>query len=207
MALTQEDYDQALVIFDDLELEDAINDVRFEGFDVKEMFDKLWKKIKVNKVQGQKHLKIIVALGLFRGFGKNKTRKDILAKSSKDGAGKIESALNFFDAQVGKPDSRLMVTIPRIMICFPMSVYQMHQKNPQTKLTANFDLPLSLAYVGSPSVMSENLWREQRSNYVEWSMLMSELWKNPQSRADAEKFADLAYNNPMIKQDKRITSA
>lgn len=204
MSLNSADITASLDAFDDISITDIIDSIAYQGFDVATIFNAAWKIVK-KKPENKNLLAVLISLGLFRGFGGNKTIDQIAGKSSAVGAAKIKSACNVFGIKLGKPSTRDTITIPRLMICFPKLTYTIWNKQPINKVTTyGGALPLEFRYPGSPSVMPHDMYLEHKNEYVAWSVHLSTLWKNPTSVEDAVKFADLSYANIILNEDQRL---
>lgn len=204
MSITPEDIAASYTLFDDLELDEIIESVAYQGFEMQAMFKSLWTIVK-KKPENKKMLALLIAIGLFRGIGAGKNSAILIGKSSTKGGALIKTALQTFGVKFGKPATKDEVTIPRIMICFPILTYNVFNKKPVEKLIGyKGDLPLEFRYPGSPAVMTKDEYNKQKANYIEWSVEMSKLWNKPQTPAEIEKFSDLSFANPLVPEESRV---
>jgi hypothetical protein len=184
-----------------------INDLAFQGFDPRVIFNIVRKLIeKENSRKDQ--LRTLIVFGLTRGFGGGKNWEKIYAKSTDKGKQKLEGAVKLFHVQLGKPATRTTITVPRLMAAFPL----LTQKTFQQLLNRGFanthdtfegTLPLVWRYAGSAAAMDSISWDENAEQYVAFMIYLSKLWGKEQSADEAKKYALLSFNSVTSPMDKR----
>jgi hypothetical protein len=180
----------------------------FTGFNPVITFNIIMDLIKADKSR-IKCLQTAIVFGLSRGFGAGKTWDTIYQRTSEAGQAKLKAAVAAFEIKLGKPRGPQTITIPRIIAAFPMHTFRIHNLLLEKGLVDTTDaikaeLPDQFAYIGSPSIMSGEVFKALLPAYVNYCKLVSAKWKSEQSEEDITKFAELSFRTRLTKDSERV---
>lgn len=174
-----------------------VKEIEWVGFDPLTFLTNLWNTKGKKDEQGfVQHVKVLITLGVTRGFGGGKTIENICARTSEAGAKKIDAAASYFNV-VQSTKSRFGVTIGRILTVFPREVFAVWQTVAVDKIGGHKSLPIEYKYPGSPAMMNEEAWKAYGEEYSSWMLDVSQnLWGNKDDTIEnTKKWAQLSHFN------------
>lgn len=194
--------------YDDDEIFENAKNVGYSGFDPAITFNICMKLINRDHSL-MKKLNLLIVFGLTRGFGGNKTEKNILDKTNPDGRDILSAAFKSFRVQFGKPQSSKTITVSRIMSAFPLVTYkifnQLRLKNAIKPTGYSGKLPQEFRYIGSIAVMSEKAVKEYLNKYLGFiEYVTEEVWGQEFDADTAERFAIISSSSKLIPRDSLI---
>lgn len=200
---------QSMLTFDidNEEVFEIANNVSYSGFNPIITFNICMKLIGRDDDR-KKSLITLIVFGLTRGFGGGKTLNDIMNRTKEEGKEDLLSAMTLFRIKFVNDRSNNTITISRILVAFPVLTYKVHEQLMVSGLKKpsdyEGDLPMKFQYPGSPSMMANDTWEEEKLNYLGYCEYLSDLWNKTFDYDETYKFAELSYKSPLSPVESRI---